>query len=82
VERVEVSTDAGSTWVDADLEPPQGEHAWRGFSVDWDATPGTHVLTARASDASGRRQPLDARWNRGGFANNASQRIPVAVVDS
>jgi sulfite dehydrogenase (cytochrome) subunit A len=82
VERVEVSTDGGETWVDAVLEPPQGEHAWRAFSADWDATPGSHVLTVRASDTSGRRQPLDAGWNRGGFANNSAQHIPVTVVES
>ena len=39
------------------------------------------MLRARATDAAGRTQPLDRRWNRGGFANNADQGVPVVVVD-
>jgi hypothetical protein len=44
--------------------------------------PGQWSLTARATDASGRVQPLDAAWNRGGFANNSAQRLTVVVLDS
>ena len=35
---------------------------------------------ARAHDTSGRSQPVDQPWNRGGFANNLVQRVPVTVV--
>ena len=41
----------------------------------WDAATGRYRLAARAQDASGRGQPVDARWNRGGFANNLVQRV-------
>ena len=30
VTRVEVSTDGGDSWADAELDPPLGEWAWRG----------------------------------------------------
>jgi DMSO/TMAO reductase YedYZ molybdopterin-dependent catalytic subunit len=81
VSSVEVSADGGTTWLPAKLDPDGGERwAWRRFSCAWDATPGEHVLTARATDGSGRAQPLDADWNRGGFANNSAQRIPVLVL--
>jgi hypothetical protein len=37
------------------------------------------VLTARATDAEG-SQPTGQVWNRGGFANNAVQEIPVSCL--
>jgi DMSO/TMAO reductase YedYZ molybdopterin-dependent catalytic subunit len=79
VERVEVSTDGGETWDDAQLEEPVGRWAWRGFHFAWDARPGTYELCCRASDAAGNVQPLEATWNHGGYCNNAVQRVPVTV---
>lgn len=81
VGRVEVSTDGGSTWVDAELGPQQHRWAWREFSLDWQAEPGEHLLRARAHDATGRVQGVDPAWNRGGFTNNADQAVRVYVLD-
>ena len=39
VERVEVGVDGA--WADAQLEPPAGAFAWRGWSYEWDAEPAT-----------------------------------------
>jgi DMSO/TMAO reductase YedYZ molybdopterin-dependent catalytic subunit len=80
IERVEVSADGGSTWFAATLGDSTGRWSWRRFAAAWNATPGEHVLTARAADAAGRSQPVDAPWNRGGFANNSVQRIRVIVT--
>jgi DMSO/TMAO reductase YedYZ molybdopterin-dependent catalytic subunit len=81
IERVEVSVDAGASWQDAKLDAGGNDDlAWRGFEFDWEARPGEHVLTSRAYDASGRTQPVEAPWNRGGFANNSAQRITVLVT--
>ena len=80
VTSVAVSTDDGATWVDADLEDPAGRWAWCGFTHRWQAEVGEHVLRVRARDASGRVQPEEAPWNRGGFANNADSGVPVTVV--
>jgi DMSO/TMAO reductase YedYZ molybdopterin-dependent catalytic subunit len=78
VTAVAVSADGGETWFPADLDPPDGHRwAWRRWRATWDATPGTHVLTARAITADGEEQPTDQAWNRGGFANNAVQRVEV-----
>ncbi|MDX6646058.1 MAG: hypothetical protein QOK40_1785, partial [Miltoncostaeaceae bacterium] len=55
--------------------------AWCRWSLDWDAAPGRHELRCRARDGTGRRQPDDPVWNLGGYANNAVQRMSVAVVD-
>ncbi|WP_329342665.1 sulfite oxidase [Streptomyces sp. NBC_00663] len=82
VTRVEVSADAGRTWQEADLEPDGGHRwAWRRWRSTWTATPGEHTLSARASDADGHTQPLDQPWNRGGFAVNLVQRVPVLCLD-
>ena len=44
IERVEVSTDGGATWADAELGPPElGRWAWRGWTFEWQAEPGEHV---------------------------------------
>ncbi|HET9050385.1 MAG TPA: sulfite oxidase, partial [Candidatus Dormibacteraeota bacterium] len=77
---VEVSTDAGMTWDAADLDAPVGVHAWRGWSFVWHATEGEHELCCRATDSTGARQPLEAVWNLGGYANNAVHRVPVTVA--
>jgi hypothetical protein len=80
IERVEVSTDGGASWQDAELRPALGEHAWRGWTFPWEATPGTHELACRATDAAGATQPDEAEFNTGGYANNGVQRVRVSVT--
>lgn len=79
---VDVSTDDGATWHPATLETPADHRwAWRRWTFDWTAAPGPHTLTARATDTDGHTQPLAQPWNRGGFANNLVQRLPVHCTD-
>jgi DMSO/TMAO reductase YedYZ molybdopterin-dependent catalytic subunit len=79
VERVEVAID-GSAWSEARLDPPLGDFAWRGWSFDWHAPSGDHVLSCRATDASGESQPLEQVWNVGGYCNNMVQTVAVSVA--
>jgi DMSO/TMAO reductase YedYZ molybdopterin-dependent catalytic subunit len=80
IEGVEVSSDGGATWAPANLRPPGGPHAWRGWTFRWrPERPGDYQLCCRATDTEGNRQPADAPWNLGGYANNAVQRVPVTV---
>ncbi|KQW07180.1 sulfite oxidase [Streptomyces sp. Root369] len=82
VTRAEVSTDAGQSWHEAELEPDAGHRwAWRRWRFNWRAEPGEYVLSARATDAEGHTQPLEQPWNRGGFANNLVQRVEVLCLD-
>jgi hypothetical protein len=74
-----VSADGGSTWETAALGDAGSRHAWRSWSFDWDAQPGTVELCCRAADGAGNEQPLEPSWNLGGFSNNAVQRIVVEV---
>jgi DMSO/TMAO reductase YedYZ molybdopterin-dependent catalytic subunit len=80
VSRVEVSVDGGERWNFAELDDPVEEHAWQAWRWRWDAPPGTHELVCRAGDTAGHRQPLDHRWNLGGYAVNTVQRITVVVT--
>src|SRR5215208_91942 len=80
VESVEVSTDGGTTFNAAVLGKPLGPNAWRGWSFTWDATPGEHTLSSRATDSNGNTQPLDPPWNLKGYANNAVERTTVQVA--
>lgn len=78
---VEVSTDDGRSWGEADLEAADVHRwSWRRWRFAWTAEPGEHVLCARATDAGGHTQPLEQPWNRGGFANNLVQRVPVLCL--
>ncbi len=78
---VDVSTDAGKSWAEAELgDASLGRWAWRRWRFLWNAGPGEYELCCRARDAAGRSQPLEPPWNVGGYANNAVQRVAVTVV--
>jgi DMSO/TMAO reductase YedYZ molybdopterin-dependent catalytic subunit len=77
IQRVEVGIDGA--WQEATLGPAAGEFAWRPWSFAWDATPGEHELSCRATDSAGNTQPLDPPWNFQGHGNNAVQRFSVTV---
>jgi DMSO/TMAO reductase YedYZ molybdopterin-dependent catalytic subunit len=55
IDAVEVRADHGP-WHRARLAAVPGIDTWRQWVWDWDATPGTHLLEARATDATGYTQ--------------------------
>lgn len=77
VVRVEFGVD--ETWTDADLQEPVGPFAWREWTLRWDAAPGEHILSCRATDAAGYVQPVEQPWNYQGMGNNLIQKVPVTV---
>ncbi|MFN2589537.1 MAG: sulfite oxidase [Actinomycetota bacterium] len=77
VERVEVGVDG--EWAEAKLDPPIGDFAWRGWTFEWEAVPGSRELACRATDAEGNQQPLEQPWNFQGMGNNLIQRVLVVV---
>ncbi|WP_251341483.1 molybdopterin-dependent oxidoreductase [Haloplanus halophilus] len=61
IESVEVSTDGGDTWTEADLSTPlPGEDVWRQWVYRYEAT-GPHEVVVRAIDGTGTLQPEDER---------------------
>jgi DMSO/TMAO reductase YedYZ molybdopterin-dependent catalytic subunit len=60
IDAVEVQVDNGP-WQQARLAAVPDIDCWRQWVFDWDATPGTHQIQARATDARGYTQtPLQA----------------------
>jgi DMSO/TMAO reductase YedYZ molybdopterin-dependent catalytic subunit len=78
---VDVSTDGGSTWDEAAVDPPQlGQWAWQSWTYDWKPPhAGDHILCCRARDAAGHDQASSPAWNVGGYVNPAPQRVHVTV---
>jgi DMSO/TMAO reductase YedYZ molybdopterin-dependent catalytic subunit len=80
IERVEFGVDG--IWQDAQLMARKGPYAWTGWQAEWDATPGEHALSCRATDANGKVQPLSAPWDVSGFGNNMVQEVGVYVAET
>jgi DMSO/TMAO reductase YedYZ molybdopterin-dependent catalytic subunit len=77
ISRVEFGVDG--RWTDASLAQPASPFAWRAWTAEWQATPGDHVLSCRATDAAGNRQPIEEAWNLQGMGNNLAQEVAVTV---
>lgn len=76
INRVEVSADAGKTWVDAELQQPVLDKAFTRFSLPWRWQGQYAVLQSRATDDTGyvqptRQQLIDNRGTHGFFHFNA-----------
>lgn len=71
VEKVEVSSDGGETWSQAQFVGPDlGRYAWRPFVLPASLAPGKHVLVSRATDTAGTQQPRDFEPNEAGYNHN------------
>lgn len=79
VRRVEVSTDGGSTWTEANFEDEAQPAAWRFWRATVGLDPGRSRIVARATDSASGVQPRHAAevWNFQGYANNAWHGVEV-----
>jgi sulfite oxidase len=77
VARVDVSTDRGTSWTQAELLEDLGRWSWRHWRIVLDLAPGEHEILVRAWDSSAATQPEDEAglWNPKGYVNNARPRI-------
>jgi DMSO/TMAO reductase YedYZ molybdopterin-dependent catalytic subunit len=60
IEAVQVRVDGGD-WLDCELGAVPSDDTWRQWRLRWDATPGDHVVEARAIDGQGVPQPDQPR---------------------
>jgi sulfite oxidase len=80
ITRVEVSSDAGRNWADAQFSGKDLPFAWRLWSFSW--TPrqtGYFTIMSRATDSAGNVQPIAATWNPSGYLYNAIDQIGLLV---
>lgn len=80
IERIDLTTDGGQTWVGAELR--EGEDhawAWRFWEATLELDSGEHRIAVRAVDSAADTQPESAAsiWNFKGYSNNAWHGIAV-----
>jgi DMSO/TMAO reductase YedYZ molybdopterin-dependent catalytic subunit len=63
VDRVDISSSAGNTWQEADLEP-RFDFRWQRFTCQLDLEPGEQMLIAKATSTNGKSQALSGRRNQ------------------
>jgi sulfite oxidase len=79
--RVDVSTNRGRDWCQADLLDAASRWAWRRWRARVAVEPGTVEIVARAWDSAAATQPDDPAqlWNPKGYANNSWARLRIHV---
>jgi DMSO/TMAO reductase YedYZ molybdopterin-dependent catalytic subunit len=71
IEKVDVSTDNGTTWQPATFIGPHEPFAWRQWQyVGNFLQTGSCTVFSRATDSNGNKQPMQATWNKLGYGNN------------
>lgn len=53
ISKVEVQLGEGADWVEAELSEPLSEDSWVQWKTDWNPSPGSQMLTVRATDGDG-----------------------------
>jgi DMSO/TMAO reductase YedYZ molybdopterin-dependent catalytic subunit len=77
IERVEVSTDGGETWTDAELsEPLPGEDVWRQWVHRYEPPDEAHEVVVRAVDGEG---TLQTREESGAFPSGPTGWVSQTV---
>jgi DMSO/TMAO reductase YedYZ molybdopterin-dependent catalytic subunit len=80
---VEVSTDGGTTWADAELIGPQARYSWTMWEYLWEvAEPGRYPLLVRAISTTGQIQPTGHDPLNGGYQIHYSRPNLVQVLRS
>ena len=80
ISRVEWSSDCGGAWNDAELAGRQPELSWARFEFAWDAAPGEHTITTRATDVAVNTQPDRIPFNEKGYLFNQPLPHPIRVT--
>lgn len=80
--RVDLSTDGGWSWRQADLLDQQSPWTWHLWETEVDVAAGTTEIVARAWDSAAAAQPESAAhlWNPKGYVNNAWARVSVSAA--
>jgi DMSO/TMAO reductase YedYZ molybdopterin-dependent catalytic subunit len=78
VKTLEISTDFGTTWMQAELDNPVNSGAWQNWRANVKfSQAGYYEVWARATDSDGEMQPFAIDWNPKGYLNNTMHRVGV-----
>lgn len=78
IQRMEVSTDYGESWQEAELDDPVNDGAWQNWRTNVSVPQaGYYEVWARATDSEGVMQPHAIRWNPKGYLNNSFHKVAV-----
>ena len=81
VRLVETSIDKGKTWKPAGFMGDTAPGAWRTWATEYEIkAPARVTVMARATDGKGEVQPVEARANAGGYANNSIHVVSFRVA--
>lgn len=80
IKKVEVSTDNGVTWTNAQLHGKNIPAAWARWNFPWTPTAGSYQIRARATDTKGNTQPVTTPFNSAGYLFDAIVPHPVTVA--
>lgn len=80
INMVEVSTDGGFNWSEAEIVEEAGRLSWVRFEAPWDSQTGQASLYSRATDALTMTQPYNVPWNASGYQYNAIFETEVTVM--
>lgn len=82
IAKVEVRVDGATpgAWRRAQLHGENLPTAWARWSLDWEATPGEHKVSVRATDDRGKSQPDSVPFNEQGYLYGAVVAHPVSVT--
>jgi DMSO/TMAO reductase YedYZ molybdopterin-dependent catalytic subunit len=81
VARVDISTDGGRSWDEAQLLGPNAAYSWTLWEYLWEvAEPGEYTLLARALSSSGHEQPLEHDVLNGGYQIHFCRPRSIRVV--
>jgi DMSO/TMAO reductase YedYZ molybdopterin-dependent catalytic subunit len=81
IARVEISTDGGDTWREAELGKDVGRFAFRVFRFAFvPSRPGRYQVMARASNTIGQTQAEKLIFNAAGYNNNVVRPLTINAV--
>ena len=76
IARVDISTDFGTSWQQAELDDPANDGAWQNWRANVEfPQAGYYEVWARATDSEGAMQPFAIDWNPKGYLNNTMHRV-------
>jgi DMSO/TMAO reductase YedYZ molybdopterin-dependent catalytic subunit len=81
VARVEVSTDQGRSWQQAQLGKDEGKYGFRQWQTQFTPpSPGKYSLLIRCTNSNGVTQPDTPNWNPAGFMRNVVESVELIAA--